>query len=298
LIHRGTIALHHDAPLDRGFGQFVQDAAVNMLGVVPSMVRRWRETRCMEALDWSSIRTFSSTGECSNADDMTYLMRLANGQAPVIEYCGGTEIGGGFVSSTVVQPNVPGAFSTPALGSEFVMLDEAGQLTEEGELFLVPPAIGLSSRLLHRDHDHVYFEGAPLDPAGRILRRHGDQFARLPGGYWRALGRCDDTMNLGGIKVSSAEIERVLLGVKGVKDAAAIAANPPGGGPSRLIVFAAVTQATSQDELMKQMQQAIKERLNPLFRIHRLILIESLPRTASQKIMRRQLRARAESEAI
>jgi hypothetical protein len=33
------------------------------------------------------------------------------------------------------------------------------------------------------------------------LRRHGDEFERLPGGYYRALGRCDDTMNLGGIKV-------------------------------------------------------------------------------------------------
>jgi hypothetical protein len=33
------------------------------------------------------------------------------------------------------------------------------------------------------------------------LRRHGDEVARLPGGYHRALGRADDTMNLGGIKV-------------------------------------------------------------------------------------------------
>lgn len=40
--------------------------------------------------------------------------------------------------------------------------------------------------------------------AGTItpLRRHGDEFERLPGGYYRALGRCDDTMNLGGIKVT------------------------------------------------------------------------------------------------
>lgn len=36
--------------------------------------------------------------------------------------------------------------------------------------------------------------------SGRRLRRHGDEFERLRGGYYRALGRCDDTMNLGGIK--------------------------------------------------------------------------------------------------
>ena len=33
------------------------------------------------------------------------------------------------------------------------------------------------------------------------LRRHGDIFERLPGGYYTAKGRSDDTMNLGGIKV-------------------------------------------------------------------------------------------------
>ena len=33
------------------------------------------------------------------------------------------------------------------------------------------------------------------------LRRHGDEVERLPGGFYVAHGRCDDTMNLGGIKV-------------------------------------------------------------------------------------------------
>jgi len=33
------------------------------------------------------------------------------------------------------------------------------------------------------------------------LRRHGDEVERLPGGFFVAHGRCDDTMNLGGIKV-------------------------------------------------------------------------------------------------
>jgi hypothetical protein len=33
------------------------------------------------------------------------------------------------------------------------------------------------------------------------LRRHGDIFQRFRGGFYRARGRADDTMNLGGIKV-------------------------------------------------------------------------------------------------
>ena len=38
-----------------------------------------------------------------------------------------------------------------------------------------------------------------------FLRRHGDEVERLSGGAYRALGRVDDTMNLGGIKVSSGK---------------------------------------------------------------------------------------------
>jgi acetyl-CoA synthetase len=293
LINRGTIALHHDAPLDRVFGQFVQDARVNMLGVIPSIVRRWRETRCIEGLDWSRIDTFSSTGECSNSDDMRYLMNLAGGK-PVIEYCGGTEIGGGFITSTVVQPNVPAAFSTPALGSDLVILDDAARPSDSGELFLIPPAIGLSRRLLNADHERVYFANAPRGPKGEILRRHGDQMQRMPNGYYRAMGRADDTMNLGGIKVSSAEIERAVIDVTGVKESAAIAINPIGGGPSLLVLFVVASDETkppSREELRPKLQQAIREKLNPLFKIYDVVIVPALPRTATQKVMRRELRA-------
>ncbi len=100
LINQSTIALYYGAPTDRGFGQFVQDARVNMLGVVPSLVRIWKSTECMKGLDWSAIKAFSSTGECSNSEDMLFLMSLA-GYRPIIEYCGGTEVGGSYITGTV-----------------------------------------------------------------------------------------------------------------------------------------------------------------------------------------------------
>ena len=62
---------------------------------------------------------------------MTYLMNLA-GNKPVIEYCGGTEVGGGYVTSTVVQVNIPSIFSTQALGGEFVLLDENEEPADAG----------------------------------------------------------------------------------------------------------------------------------------------------------------------
>jgi hypothetical protein len=70
------------------------------------------------------------------------------------------------------------------------------------ELTLVPPCLGFSQRLLNRDHGATYYADMPRHGvSGAVLRRHGDEVARWPGGYYSALGRCDDTMNLGGIKV-------------------------------------------------------------------------------------------------
>ncbi len=297
LMNRASMALYDEVPTGRGFGAFVSEAGVTMLGVVPSLVRAWRASGCMKGLDWSRVRVFSSTGECSAPEDMHYLMHLA-GYRPIIEYCGGTEIGGGYITSTVVQPNAPSTFTGPALGSDFVILDDANAPADEGELYLIPPALGLSSALLNADHDEVYHAGTPTT-AGRVLRRHGDQMRRLAGGFYRALGRADDAMNLGGVKVASAEIERVVLLLDGVREAAAIAAAEPGGGPSRLVVYAVVEArgGLSAEAWRMKMQEAIRRELNPLFKIADVRIVERLPRTASNKVMRRQLRAAYEGGA-
>ena len=292
LINRATIALFDGVPTGREFGRFVQDAGVTMLGVVPSMVRTWRSSGCMEGLDWSAIRAFSSTGEPSNGDDYLYLMALA-GYRPVIEYCGGTEIGGGYITGTVVHPSAPTTCTTPALGIDLLILDEAGLPASNGEVFLRPPSIGLSTTLLNQDHHAVYFDDTPQAAGSVPLRRHGDQIEQLSGGGYRIHGRVDDTMNLGGIKVSSAEIERLLNTVAGVVETAAVGVQPPGGGPARLVVYA-VPEArteTTAEELQARFRHAIRAHLNPLFRIHDVVLVDALPRTASNKTMRRVLRA-------
>ena len=293
LLNRATIALYYGAPNTREFCVFVQDAQVQMLGVVPSLVKVWRAIDAVDGLDWSAIKVFSSTGEASNAQDYLFLMSLAN-YRPVIEYCGGTEIGGGYVSGTVVQPASPSTFSTPSLGLVRYLLDEDGKEAVNGEVFLVPPSIGLSMSLLNRDHHEVYFADTPKGPKGETLRRHGDQMEWLGGGYSRCQGRADDTMNLGGIKVSSAELERAVSGVDGLVETAAIAFDPPGGGPSLLVIYAVRDTGVSIDApgLRMAMHKAISKNLNPLFKIHDVVVIDALPRTASNKVMRRVLRDR------
>jgi len=292
LVNRAAMALYYGAPNTREFCRFVQDTKVNMLGVVPSLVKAWRAHRMTDHVDWSALRAFSSTGEASNADDYLWLMARA-GYKPVVEYCGGTEVGGGYITQSLTQASAPATFSTPALGLDVVILDEAGHAAHQGELFLIPPSVGLSQTLLNRDHHDVYYKDAPRGMQLELLRRHGDEFEALPGGYYRAHGRADDTMNLGGIKVSSAEIERVVLNVDGVADVAAIAINPPAGGPSLLVLYVVAKPGVTlrAEDCRSAAQAIIAARLNPLFRVHEVRLAEALPRTASNKVMRRVLRS-------
>lgn len=104
----------------------------------------------------------------------------------------------------VAEPNPPHK-TCPFMGCILCCFDR--------ELALIPPLLGSSQRLLLRDHTETYFAGMPLSQCSRQvpLRRHGDEVQALPGGYYRALGRCDDTMNLGGIKVRSKGRHAVVL---------------------------------------------------------------------------------------
>jgi len=288
------MALYEGAPTGEGFTRFVRDARATVLGVVPSIVRHWRTSTSVDEGAWPDVRVFSSTGEASNREDYLWLMSRTGYRAPVIEYLGGTEIGGGHLTGTVVQPASPATFSTPALGIDVVTLDEDGNVVGEdgtGELFLVPPALGLSQELLNKDHHAVYYEGCPEGPNGEVLRRHGDQIARLPGGYFKAQGRADDTMNLGGIKVSSLELERVVNEHPSIFESAAVAVQPEGEGADKLVVYVVAEKAGSTTELRQELGKRIAKGLNPLFKIHDVVIVDSLPRTASGKIMRRRLRA-------
>lgn len=298
LLNGASIALYNGSPLVSGFAKFVQDARVTMLGVIPSIVRIWKSANSTLGYDWSAIRCFASTGEASSVDEYLWLMGRAQ-YKPIIEYCGGTEIGGGFVSGSLLQPQSLAAFSTPAMGcSLFVLGDDGHPIPQNvpgmGELALGPLMFGASSTLLNADHYNVYFKGMPLWN-GKILRRHGDVFERTSRGYYHAHGRADDTMNLGGIKVSSVEIERVCNAVdSNVLETAAVGVPPPQGGPEQLVIAVVFKDSDDStvdlDKLRISFNSAVQKKLNPLFRVSHVVPCSSLPRTATNKVMRRVLR--------
>jgi acetyl-CoA synthetase len=149
--------------------------------------------------------------------------------------------------------------------------------------------MGLSNELLNKNHHQVYYHNTPTYK-GQMLRRHGDQMQRETNNYYKAQGRVDDTMNLGGIKIGSLQIEKLINSLDCVKESVAIAIHPFNGGPDKLVIYYVALLEVEKSIVLNKMQQLIKLQLNPLFKVSDLVVIETLPRTASGKVMRRSLR--------
>ncbi|CAA6662868.1 unnamed protein product [Spirodela intermedia] len=298
-----TLALYHGSPLERGFGKFVQDAGVTILGTVPSLVKSWKNSNCLEGLDWTKIRTLSSTGEASDVDDDLWLSSQA-GYKPIIECCGGTELASSYIFGNPLQCQAFGAFSTPGMSTGFVILSEQGLPYPDnqpcvGEVGLFAQNMGSSVKLLNADHEKVYLEGMPIYN-GMQLRRHGDIIERTVGGYYRVHGRADDTMNLGGIKTSSVEIERICNRADAnILETAAVSVRMHNGGPEQLVIFVVPKDRSSDWEagvLETKFQRAIRANLNPLFKVSFVRVVAEFPRTASNKLLRRVLRDQMKKE--
>ncbi|XP_073004994.1 probable CoA ligase CCL12 isoform X1 [Typha latifolia] len=303
LLNGAALALYHGSPLGRGFGKFIQDAGVTMLGTVPSLVKTWKSSNCMEGLDWTRIRLFASTGEASDVDDDLWLSSRAF-YKPIIECCGGTELASSYIQGSLVQPQAFGAFSTPTMSTDLVIFDERGTPFPNdqpciGEVGLFPVLLGATNQLLNADHKKVYFDGMPTY-RGIKLRRHGDIIQRTVGGYYIVHGRADDTMNLGGIKTSSVEIERICNNAdENVLETAAVSIKSSIGGPEQLVVLAALKNRSVEfntNMLRIKFQKAIQSNLNPLFRVSFVKVVPEFPRTASNKLMRRVLREQLKKE--
>ena len=152
----------------------------------------------------------------------------------------GTEIGGGIVSGTTVEPMRPCAFAGPVPGMAVDVVDDSGLAVRGGvgELVVRQPWVGMTQG---------FWGGAPgEDPQREQTAReryletywsrfpdtwvHGDWALVDDDGSWFLLGRSDDTIKVAGKRLGPAEVEgrRVRASGRGRGDGGGRA--PPGEG--------------------------------------------------------------------
>ena len=119
-----------DWPAPDRLWQLVEQLGVTVLGLSPTLVRGLMRhgEEPLRGHDLSGLRAIGSSGETWSPDAWWWCLReVGDGRCPIVNYSGGTEIGGGIVSGTTVEPLRPCAFAGPVPGMAADVVDDAGR---------------------------------------------------------------------------------------------------------------------------------------------------------------------------
>lgn len=295
LILGATIVLYDGAPdfpqPDR-IWDFCARNRVEVLGISPTLVRALAAYGDLgiEKHDLSSLRILASTGEPWNPDPWWWLFeKIGRRRIPIINYSGGTEISGGILMNNPLLPIKPCAFSAPCPGIAADVVNEKGVSVRNavGELVIRKPWIG-QARGFWKDRERyleTYWSRFPS------VWAHGDWAEVDNDGYWRILGRSDDTLKIAGKRVGPAEIESILVGADKVIEAAAIGVPDELKGAA-IVSFCVLTPGSLGDDgLEDELIELVSTELGKPLRPKKIYFVESLPKTRNAKVMRRVIRA-------
>ncbi len=274
--------------------RLVDAHAISFLGLAPTMARSFIRSGGggIEGYGLGSLRICASTGEPWTPEAWWWTFEnVCRRRVPILNYSGGTEIGGGILSGNVLTPMKPCAFSGPIPGMGADIVDAAGQPVprgEVGELVLRRPSIGLT-RSLWKNDDERYLSAYWREIPG--VWHQGDRARVDEDGAWYIIGRSDDTLKIAGKRTGPTEIEALLHGTGKVAEAAAIGLPDPVKGQA---IGCFVTLVAGQDwspELARELDEAVVAGLGVPFRPRFILPVSDLPRTRNMKVMRRVVRA-------
>ncbi|MFO8100344.1 MAG: AMP-binding protein [Salinibacter sp.] len=292
-----TMVLYDGAPDHPDPGRLwriVDDHDVTHLGVSPTLIRALKThgDRPVEAADRSSLRAIGSTGSPWDPESWMWCFEtVLNGEKPILNYSGGTEISGGILCGNVLEPLKPAAFSGPVPGMDADVVDENGTPVQEevGELVVNAPWIGMTRGFWGEGEDDRYL--------GTYWNRfentwvHGDFAAVDADGLWYILGRSDDTINVAGKRLGPAEIEALLNAHQAVAESAAVGV-PHDVKGEEIVAFVVVEPDQDESDALRSelMQEVVNEMGKPL-KPRDILFAEALPKTRNAKVMRRLIRA-------
>jgi acetyl-CoA synthetase len=272
--------------------QLVEDHQINQLGVSPTLIRALipHGDEMVQKHDRSSLKCFASTGEPWNPDPWMWLFDVVGeGKRPIINYSGGTEIGGGIVMGNPLLPLKPAAFSAACPGMAADVVDDEGNSlrNQVGELAIRAPWIGMTRGFWQEPERYLdaYWSRIPN------VWIHGDWAAIDEDGMWYILGRSDDTIKVAGKRLGPAEIESVLVNHEAVAEAAAI------GVPDKLkgnvvVCFCVLAPSyEASDELRQTLQAKVAAEMGKPLQPKEIWFVTDIPKTRNAKVMRRIIRS-------
>ena len=207
--------------------------------------------------------------------------------APVLDGIGSTELLHIFISNSLDQ-QTPGASGKPVPGYDAELRDDNGQIVSQpdtsGFLYVRGPSAAVG-----------YHERPEASAAAFVdgWVRTGDVYVRSASDDWTFLGRNNDMIKAGGIWVSPAEVESVLIEHQDVLEVGVVGARNDIGLEE---VVAFVVPTAVADPQPEQLEAHCRERMAAFKRPRRIFVVDSLPKTATGKIKRYALRQSLDSQ--
>ena len=268
----------------------IQNHRITSLFVAPPIVLALAKHPLVAQYDLSSLKHIISAAAPLDAQ-LAAACSQRLGLPPVGQAYGMTELSPGthVVPLDAMDEAPPGTVGKLIAGTEMriVSLDDPDKdlgIGESGEILIRGPQI--MKGYLGRPDDTA----AMIDPDGWL---HTGDVGHVDNDGWLfVVDRVKELIKYKGFQVAPAELEALLLTHPGIADAAVIGDYDDDG--NEVPHACVVRQPTATDLSEGEVMMYVAERVAPYKRVRRVTFIDNVPRAASGKILRRELRERQE----
>ena len=243
----------------------------------------------VSGLDLAALRLAVSAGETVNPEIVRRWVDKTG--VPLLDGYGQTETLMTVLNYPCV-PVTPGSMGKPLPGTEVALLAPDGTLAPPGapgELAIRLPhpqvMLGYWQEPEKSAAAKAAIDGVEYWLTGDVVRRDG-------AGYLFYEGRADDVISSAGYRIGPMEVENALIEHPAVQESAAVASpDPERGEVVKAFVVLRAGHAAS-DALARELQEHVKRVTAPYKYPRRVEFVAELPKTASGKLRRRELRDR------
>ncbi len=232
-----------------------------------------------DASTFRSVRATVTAGESLPAHLQTRFAELTG--RPVLDGIGSTELLHIFISNTL-EEQVPGTSGRVVPGYTAELRGDSDEVIDAPDTPGYLHVRGPSAAIGYWQRDEAT---AAAFRNGWV--RTGDVYTRSAEHNWTFLGRNNDMIKAGGIWVSPAEVESVLIEHDDVLEAAVVGARDDQGLEMTVAFILPATGATPDPAVL---EQHCRDRMASFKRPRRIIVVDELPKTATGKIKRFELR--------
>ena len=278
--------------------EIVAEYECNQFYTAPTAIRSFMKwgSKYPANHDLSSLRLLGTVGEPINPRPWKwYHEHIGGEECPIVDTWWQTETGGIMVTTLPgVKKTKPGSAGPGLPGVDVRVVDADGEeveADEAGYLTVHNPWPGMLRTVYKNDERYIEeFWAEYSDPDADEWVYFPEDGAGIDAeGYLTVLGRVDDTMNVSGHRIGTAEVENAIVEVEGIAEAAVVGAEHETKGEA---VHAYVTTEEGQkgtDDLRDAIVESVENGIGAFARPGGIVFTPDLPKTRSGKIMRRLL---------